>query len=767
MWSTLLLFSLLLAPFSTLGACVNTVESIQGQWTSPPKQVPSGGSVDGPLLGNGDIGVVMAGNADQLSLYIGMNQFWGAAIDGYGHCGYGDAGVKQVGGVTFKTPKLSGASKYQATQDIATASITSSHTSSDNSFTLQTSSFVAATSPVLVTKLTLTGSAGISVNVEVDVWTVDSCGYPTSSGISSDKTSVWVTRSNGSPYQVIYGNITKVAIAGTCFTGSNTPCLQNPTQSSAILATSSITLTVNNPVTLIFGVQTNRDVGWQDPVTPTVSLIRQLATSAMISSLVNTHDAWWTSYWSASCILLPSSDPFPVIQKYWYGAQYLLGISSRAGKIPPGLWGPFVTNDGPNWNGDYTLNYNYQCPFYGVFSSNHPELVLSYFDPILQWVPNGQKMAAQFGCPGVHYPGHIGPWGLEVSSVGDMGQRMMASFAAIHFVNYYYYTQDLAWVNSTGYPFLKQVGAFWECYLKKITVGNSYQYNDENDCVNELCSASNGAIMTNPPVSLALVRFLFQGLIQISQDLNTDSNLQAVWKDIYSHMAPYPTAQGPNGTIFVTGVGQNPSPRGGNPFEVFPIIPGDDAGLLSDPKLLQIGRNTVEYLQSWNDGNGFPQFYPAAVRVNSNPSEFLQQFSGYISKNMFNNLYVVEPGGGLETAGSSIVINEMMLQSYQGAMLFFPFVKTFPNLKSTDAFVFENLRAVGAFIVSATFQNNLVGTIALHSQRGLLARILSPWNGQQFTVQNVQTNTTVQVANEGNGIYSFKTTAHSDYTIVQ
>lgn len=115
----------------------------------------------------------------------------------------------------------------------------------------------------------------------------------------------------------------------------------------------------------------------------------------------------------------------------------------------------------------------------------------------------------------------------------------------------------------------------------------------------------------------------------------------------------------------------------GNPFEVFPIAPGDDAGLLSDPTILQIGRNTVEYLQSWNDGmflqsalkfetkpqipqvlnnfagNGFPQFYPAAVRVNSNPNEFLQQFSGNINKNMYNNLYVVEQGGGLETAGTS------------------------------------------------------------------------------------------------------------------
>jgi hypothetical protein len=104
-----------------------------------------------------------------------------------------------------------------------------------------------------------------------------------------------------------------------------------------------------------------------------------------------------------------------------------------------------------------------------VFSSNHPELVLSYFDPILQWVPNGQKMAAQFGCLGVHYPGHIGPWGLTVSSVGDMGQRMMASFAAIHFINYYYYTQGIKFEHSIfSFLYFRNRPFVGECYWISI-----------------------------------------------------------------------------------------------------------------------------------------------------------------------------------------------------------------------------------------------------------------------------------------------------------
>lgn len=50
------------------------MQGIQGHWTAPPQHVPTGNTVDGPLLGNGDVGVVMGGTGDQLSLYIGMNQ---------------------------------------------------------------------------------------------------------------------------------------------------------------------------------------------------------------------------------------------------------------------------------------------------------------------------------------------------------------------------------------------------------------------------------------------------------------------------------------------------------------------------------------------------------------------------------------------------------------------------------------------------------------------------------------------------------------------
>lgn len=61
----------------------------------------------------------------------------------------------------------------------------------------------------------------------------------------------------------------------------------------------------------------------------------------------------------------------------------------------------------------------------------------------------------------------------------------------------------------------------------------------------------------------------------------------------------------------------------------------------------------------------------------------------------------------------------------------------------------------------------IVGNITLHSEKGQTARVQSPWNGQQFRVQNTQTNTAVPVNNEGNGVFSFKTVSKNDYKILQ
>lgn len=45
-------------------------------FNAPPQHVPTSGIPDGPLLGNGDVGVVLAGPPEAQTFYIGKINCW-------------------------------------------------------------------------------------------------------------------------------------------------------------------------------------------------------------------------------------------------------------------------------------------------------------------------------------------------------------------------------------------------------------------------------------------------------------------------------------------------------------------------------------------------------------------------------------------------------------------------------------------------------------------------------------------------------------------
>ena len=89
------------------------------------------------------------------------------------------------------------------------------------------------------------------------------------------------------------------------------------------------------------------------------------------------HNEHWAAFWNVSSISLPNATD---TEDFWFGAQYVANSAiPHVGQeqTPPGLYGPWGTTDNPGWHGDYTIDYNYEAIFYGVMSSNHPEMMLS------------------------------------------------------------------------------------------------------------------------------------------------------------------------------------------------------------------------------------------------------------------------------------------------------------------------------------------------------------------------------------------------------
>jgi hypothetical protein len=115
----------------------------------------------------------------------------------------------------------------------------------------------------------------------------------------------------------------------------------------------------------------------------------------------------------------------------------------------------------------------------------------------------------KFGCGGVTVPCEIRSFHSQ--GVGDLGVRLNALLAAVPLVNHWLWTR-----NSTGWEYLSEVAAFWECYLQK---GRGYpgappgSYSSVKDSVFEGCHdyvdlQSPDAENANPHITLSLLRFL-------------------------------------------------------------------------------------------------------------------------------------------------------------------------------------------------------------------------------------------------------------------
>ena len=118
----------------------------------PPQHVPTQGMADGPLLGNGDVGVVLAGPPETQQFHIGKNDFWRR----------NDASVMAVGGVSLAIPALHGASYHQE-QDLARGEVRG--TFSKDVLTLRTRSWVSAEENLQVTSIRCEGSTPVAVVV--------------------------------------------------------------------------------------------------------------------------------------------------------------------------------------------------------------------------------------------------------------------------------------------------------------------------------------------------------------------------------------------------------------------------------------------------------------------------------------------------------------------------------------------------------------------------------------------------------------------------
>jgi hypothetical protein len=477
--------------------------------------------------------------------------------------------------------------------------------------------------------------------------------------------------------------------------------------------------------------------------------VLQRATAETVAGAWSRHVAWWRSFWSRSFVEIPDK----TIQSWWYGSMYVLASCSKKGNVAPGLWGNWITSTNMGWQGDYTLDYNYQAPFWAAFPTNHVDLSEPYDAPILAWMERGRGLAKELHAHGLVYYTHLAPSpGWSADNFRALDQKANALFVAVNCVQRWRYTRDVAYARKM-WPFLTGVADFWDHDLKLV----NGRYVDQNDAEDEHLWGP--ADDMNPATVIGFLNMLYPALIDMSEQLNTGQQMRATWRDILVHLSPLPLAPAAGVKAIRNAVGKpipadklvilesehgmewvninrgdrfsdNPpvaiqgSSAGMNSLQA--VFPAWNVGIESSEEMRQAALNTVDYTRLWYDSNNTSNFYPAAANAGYDPDSILKHLNLLVTHIGYPNFAYRFGAGGVENEATvPTAIAAMLLQSYQKN------IHVFADWPANQDASFGDLLAVGDFLVSSRISNGKVDDVKITSQRGGTCNLANPWGAEQ------------------------------------
>ncbi|MCE5326385.1 MAG: glycoside hydrolase family 95 protein [Planctomycetaceae bacterium] len=478
------------------------------------------------------------------------------------------------------------------------------------------------------------------------------------------------------------------------------------------------------PLVLLATIVSSLDAPGQS--TREVAIERLAALSAREPArLARGHRRWWADFWSASSVQLPDAR----LERHWRVGLYVLGCSSRPGSKAPGLQGIWNKYNRPTWHTDYHADMNIQMIYWPLYAANHLDLTEPYYRLFAVEMRDEARRAARefFRRRGMYYPIAAGPHGHELAAPWMWPGA--GAWIAQGFRWHWLYSRDEKWLAQT-YPFLKELSLFYEDLLQKDDVGT---YNIFPSYAPEMPDTRGYLMMAwgrNPTGDLAFVRILFEGLVEAAGVLGVDESDRGHWQEILDHLAQCPTdAQG----RLLDLEGERWAACRPMPVTMAPLYPAAQIGLGSSAAELAQAQEIYRAVVARFKGAGHLMTWCAAAAAHLGlGDETAALLNDYLDSTVLENgLHVLTSvphyRGGEVTSGVmqieattalSNAVSEMLLQSLDGVIRVFPAVPA--QWRDVS---FDTLRAVGAFLVSARRSDGATQCVEIVSEKGGVCRV--------------------------------------------
>ncbi len=457
----------------------------------------------------------------------------------------------------------------------------------------------------------------------------------------------------------------------------------------------------------------------------------------------------WKAFWEKSGVSF--ADEF--LEDIWYRNLYFFNCAVKEGVTTPGLFANWsFDNIGTAWHGDYHMNYNTQQPFWLPFSSNHLEKNLSYVELIEFLMDVSQKWAREYyELPGAYFPHSAYPVDMTMNPypVPTWGWEVCETPWAVQGLWWHYlYSGDTGFLKDRAYEPLKAAVEFLVAYMNRPEARGP-QWGDDKFHIfptvpPELYGLRPGFKYNyDCNVDLTLTKFVFDAFIRASDILDRNAEEKVLLgqiNEILAHFPEYPTAVSEEyGEVLVSVPEEHSEVVYNVPLPLFAVFPGEEFGLHSDAETMELLKNT--YRNQQNEGGNdlvfrnlqaarigeldleeFKRHINYCLLPNGTASDRVRQVHGRY-RDLTNYGFMDPMGIWFENFALPAVINECLMQSYNGT------IRLFPNWPENKDAEFHDLRAAGAFLVSASLKDKNVDSVKIFSEAGMPLKIMVPWEG--------------------------------------
>lgn len=444
------------------------------------------------------------------------------------------------------------------------------------------------------------------------------------------------------------------------------------------------------------------------------------------------HAEWWKAYWNQCCINLPDS----VLERQWYLEMYKFGAASRKDAPPICLQAVWTADNGqtPPWRGDFHNDLNTQLSYWPGYASNHLEESAVFTDWLWKIKDNSTAYTRQFfGVEGMNVPCIAT---LEGRNLGGWNQYShspsAAGWLAHHFYLQWKYSADTLFLKERAYPWVKEVARYFENISvkgadgkRKLPLSSSPEINDNR---------IDAWFKQTTNYDLACILFTYKAAVEMAQSLGFSDEAKH-WQQELSEWPDF--AKDATGLTIAPDYPLQYTHRhlsnmlAIHPLGLLDISQGKETEHLikrSIHHFEEMGtRGWVGYTYTWLANlqarvfNGdaaarslhiFAKAFCSPNSFHLNGDQLKKGYSGFTYRP-----FTLEGNFAFASA-----IQEMLLQSHTGIIRVFPAIPEHWRNAS-----FRDMRAMGAFLVSAIYKDGNVEKIIVRSEKGGTMKIFNPF----------------------------------------